>query len=168
MTAFLIASASPARRWRPLVVRRKLTLATTPAGEWNATTGRSAGWETWEIDLSAYAGQTVEVAIAHATDPAVLGVNAFVDDVEVSTGQGTTSFEDDADPMDGWTVPGSPPESPTNPNDWTRTGSVGFEEGAVVATDDSLFFGFGFEGVSTAAQRNDLLGRSIDYLVGSP
>ena len=38
----------------------------------------------------------------------------------------------------------------------------------MVSTDDSLFFGFGFEGVSTAAQRNDLLGRSMNYLFGSP
>jgi hypothetical protein len=140
----------------------------SPPGEWNAVTGRSAGWETWEIDLSAYAGQTIEVAISHATDPAVLGLNVFVDDVEVSTGQGTTSFEDDADPLDGWTVPGAPEGSPTNPNDWTRTGSLGFEEGAVVSTDDSLFFGFGFEGVTSTAQRNELMGRSVNYLLGSP
>jgi hypothetical protein len=34
--AFLIASARPARRWRPLIVRRKPTFAITPAGWWNA------------------------------------------------------------------------------------------------------------------------------------
>ena len=32
----------------------------------------------------------------------------FIDDIVVSTGEGSTSFEDDADPMDGWTVPGAP------------------------------------------------------------
>ncbi len=140
----------------------------SPAGEWNAATGRSAGWETWEVDLSAYANQQVEVAIAQVNDPAVQGINVLVDDVQVSTGQGTTSFEDDGDPLDGWTVPGSPPDSPTNPNDWIRTGSLGLEEGAVVSTDDSLFFGFGFEGVTSTAQRNELLDRSMNYLFGSP
>ena len=41
-----------------------------------------------------------------------------VDDVVVSTGEGSTSFEDDGDELDGWTVPGSPPGSAPNPNDW--------------------------------------------------
>ena len=90
----------------------------SPPGEWNAATGRSPGWETWEVDLSAYAGQTVEVAIAQVNDPAVQGINAFVDDIQVSTGEGTTSFEDDGDTLDGWTTPGSPAGSETNPNDW--------------------------------------------------
>jgi hypothetical protein len=142
----------------------------SPPGEWNAATGRSPGWETWEIDLPAgtYGGEDVELSITLASDPGVQGINAFVDDIEVSTGEGTTSFEDDADPMDGWTVPGAPEGSPPNPNDWDRTGSVGFEEGSVVSTDDSLFFGFGFEGISDAADRNQVMGRSINYLLGSP
>ncbi|MPZ97435.1 MAG: hypothetical protein GEU96_21600 [Propionibacteriales bacterium] len=50
----------------------------------------------------------------------------FVDDVVVSTGEGTTSFEDDGDPLDGWTVPGAPADSPANPNDWV----VGTEDDA--------------------------------------
>ena len=36
----------------------------------------------------------------------------------VSTGAGSTSFEDDGDTLDGWTVPGAPGDSPVNPNDW--------------------------------------------------
>ncbi len=140
----------------------------SPPGEWNAATGRSGGWQPWEIDLSDYAGEQVELAITVASDPGVQNVNAFVDDIDVSTGEGTTSFEDDADPFDGWQVPGAPEGTNTNPNDWERTGSLGFDEGAVVSTDDSLFFGFGFEGISTAAQRNEVLGRSMNYLLGSP
>jgi hypothetical protein len=95
-------------------------------------------------------------------------VGAFLDDIQVSTGDGTTSFEDDGDPMDGWTVSGAPPGSDSNPNDWERSGSVGFEEGAVVSTDDSLFFGFGFEGVQSAAERNEVMARTLEYLRGSP
>jgi aminopeptidase N len=41
-----------------------------------------------------------------------------VDDIVVSTGAGTTSFEDDGDTFDGWTVPGAPDGSAPNPNDW--------------------------------------------------
>ena len=135
----------------------------SPPGEWNAATGRSAGWEhVGDRPLRLRRAGRSRSRSRYASDPGVQGVNAFVDDVQVSTGEGTTSFEDDADPLDGWDVPGAPEGSPPNPNDWERTGSVGFEEGAVVSTDDSLFFGFGFEGVSTTAQRNELLGRSIE------
>ena len=49
----------------------------------------------------------------------------------------------------------------------TSSGSAprGFPEGAVVATDDSLYMGFGFEGISTAASRNAVMGRAMDYLL---
>jgi hypothetical protein len=141
---------------------------TGTTGEWNAASGRSEGWEQWNVDLSDYAGQEVEVSISYASDWAVQGIGAFVDQIEVSTGEGTTSFEDDggADPMDGWTVAGPPEGSGTNSNDWERTTSVNFEEGAVVSTDDTLYFGLGLEGISTAEQRARVMGRSMNYLLG--
>jgi hypothetical protein len=134
-------------------------------GEWWAATGRSAGWEDWKVDLSALAGQQIEVSISYASDWAVQGLGAFVDKIQVSTGEGTTSFEDDADPMDGWSVPGPPPGTEANANDWERSSSVGFEEGAVVSTPDSLWFGFGFEGITDASARNEVMGRAMDYLL---
>ena len=142
-------------------------------GEWNAASGRSpGGWEQWEFDLSAYAGQEVELSISYASDWGVQGIGVFLDQIEVTpTGEGNTSFEDDGDPMDGWEIPGPPqvPDPPEgsvtfNSNDWLRTGSLGFDEGAVVSTDDTLYFGFGLEGVTGAAERADLLGRSMGYL----
>ena len=36
----------------------------------------------------------------------------------VSTGAGTTSFEDDGNTLDGWRVAGPPAGSPGNPADW--------------------------------------------------
>jgi hypothetical protein len=51
------------------------------------------------------------------------------------------------------------------PNDWIRTPSVGFQEGAVSATDDTLYFGFGLEGIRGADTRADVLGRSLQYLL---
>lgn len=135
-------------------------------GEWHGFTGRSAGWTDVTVDLSEYAGSEVEVSITYASDWAFQGLGAFIDSIEVSTGEGTTSFEEDDDPMDGWTV-GDPPEgSGPNSNDWERTTSVGFAEGAVVATPDSLLFGFGLEAVDTAAGRADLMERSLNHLLG--
>ena len=131
-------------------------------GEWNAASGRSAGWEEWEVDLADYAGTTVELSISYASDWAFQGLGSFVDAIDVSTGEGSTSFETG---MDGWTIPGPPPGSAAALNDWVRTTSVGFEEGAVVSTDDTLYFGFGFEGITGAATRAAVMERSIDYLL---
>jgi hypothetical protein len=93
----------------------------------------------------------------------------FIDDIEVSTGEGTTSFEDDGDPSDGWTVPGAPQDDDEiegpNANDWTRRGGFGIKEGAAVSTRDSVYMGFGFEGISGAATRNEVMERILDYLL---
>ncbi|MFG1623052.1 M1 family aminopeptidase [Kribbella sp. NPDC049227] len=88
------------------------------SGSWWAASGHSDGYEQWKINLSAYSGKTVEVSITYASDDAVQLPGAVVDDIVVSTGPGTTSFEADADPLDGWTVPGPPASSAANVNDW--------------------------------------------------
>jgi hypothetical protein len=88
------------------------------SGVWRARSGESGGYEQWRIDFGAYAGKSVEVSISYASDESVQLSGAFVDDIVVSTGAGTTSFEADGDTWDGWTVPGAPPGSPPNPNDW--------------------------------------------------
>ncbi len=93
----------------------------TPAGttgSWHAVSGDSDGWEEWKVDLSGYSGSDVEVSISYASDDSVQLPGLFVDDVAVSTGAGSTSFEDDGDTFDGWTVPGAPDGSQPNPNDW--------------------------------------------------
>ena len=91
---------------------------TGATGSWWAATGASVDYEQWAVDLSAYAGSDVEVSISYASDDSVQRNGLFVDDVVVSTGLGTTSFENDSDPMDGWTVPGAPADSAPNGNDW--------------------------------------------------
>ena len=88
------------------------------SGSWWAVSGESGGYEQWQVDLSAYAGQTVEVSLTYASDDLVQYSGVFVDDIVVSTGAGTTSFENDGNTMDGWTVPGAPGGSSPNPNDW--------------------------------------------------
>jgi hypothetical protein len=91
---------------------------TGTTGEWHAATGASDGYEQWTVDLSAYAGSDVEVSITVAGDDILHLPGLFVDDIEVSTGEGSTSFEDDGNTMDGWTTPGAPEGSEPNPNDW--------------------------------------------------
>jgi hypothetical protein len=93
--------------------------ASGTTGQWWAATGASDGYENWDVDLSAYAGGEVEVSITYVSDRLSQQPGAYIDDVVVSTGQGSTSFENDGDTFDGWTVPGPPEGSPANENDWT-------------------------------------------------
>jgi hypothetical protein len=88
-------------------------------GEWHAASGPSGGYEEWTIDLDAYAGKTIELALTSASDDIVAYPGVFVDDVTGPGGAGTTSFEDDGNELDGWTTPGAPAGSEPNPNDWT-------------------------------------------------
>jgi hypothetical protein len=130
-------------------------------GDWWAASGNSGGWQQWSVDLSAYAGGQAEVSIAYASDWAVQGLGVFVDDIEVSTGQGTTSFEAD---LGGWEITGPPEGSAPNPNNFIRTTAAGFPEAAVVATPGSLLTGFGFEGITDAATRAAWMDRALDHL----
>ena len=105
------------------------------------------------------------MSITFATDWGTGDLGVFVDDVSVTTDLGTlreTSFEAD---LGGWTVPGSPEGSAPDPNDWERVGLL-FEIASIVATDDTLLFGFGFEGISTEAERNEVMARSLQHLLG--
>ena len=93
----------------------------TPAGEtgtWSAASGASDGYEQWAVDLGAYAGTDVEVSITYASDDFNQSRGVFVDDIAGPGGAGSTSFEDDGDTLDGWTVPGAPDGSAPNENDW--------------------------------------------------
>jgi Peptidase family M1 domain/Peptidase M1 N-terminal domain/Immune inhibitor A-like, MAM domain len=87
-------------------------------GEWWARSGASDGYEQWVIDLSRFAGKQIEVSLSYASDDLFNFGGVEIDDVTVSTGQGTTGFEDDGDALDGWTVPGAPEGSAANANDW--------------------------------------------------
>ena len=139
-------------------------------GRWNAGNGKSGGWQQWSIDLSAYAGSQVEVSITVLSDWSFQEFpGVFVDDIEVSTGEGSTSFEDDVDQLDGWAIPGAPQDDSgiegANVNDWDARGGFGIDEGAAITTPSSLFLGFGFEGISGTASRNELMDRIVDHLL---
>ncbi|TDD66900.1 zinc carboxypeptidase [Jiangella aurantiaca] len=144
------------------VVDDETCTPTGTTGEWNAASGSSGGWQQWTVDLSAYAGGDVEVSISYASDWAVQGLGVFVDDITVSTGDGTTDFETD---LDGWAVPGSPPGSAPNANDFVRTTAAGFPEAAVTATPGTLYAGFGLEGIDDPAVRAEVVGRALEHLL---
>ena len=133
------------------------------SGAWNAASGNSGGWQNWKVDLAQFAGQQVEIAISYASDWATQGLGAFVDDITVSTGVGSTSFENGD--TAGWQVPGPPPGTAPNGNDWEFTTAAGFPEGAAIKTDRTIYLGFGLEGVSGASNRAALMDRAMSVLL---
>jgi hypothetical protein len=84
-------------------------------GDWWAASGESDGWEQWTIDLGAYAGKQVELSLTHASDDLFQYAGVVLDDITVSFGPGSTSFESG---LEGWAVSGPPAGSDANPNDW--------------------------------------------------
>jgi hypothetical protein len=134
---------------------------TGTSGEWNAASGSSAGWQEWSVDLGEWAGQSVEVSITYASDWATQNLGTFVDDVTLPDGS-TQSFETG---LEGWTVSGPPAGSAANGNDWIVTDAAGFPVGTAISTPHSLLFGFGFEGIATEAERNEVMGRALDHLL---
>jgi hypothetical protein len=138
--------------------------STGTTGTWNAATGASGGWQEWSVDLSAYAGKQVEVSISYVSDWETQGLGVFLDDVRVSVDGVTaaeTSFEAD---LGGWTVAGPPEGSGRGATDWERT-QTAFDEGGVVVTRDTVYVGFGLEGLAPAV-RDDLVARSMRHLLG--
>ena len=137
---------------------------TGTTGHWNAATGNSGGFQNWSVDLSAYKGKKVEVSISYISDPASQGLGIFVDDTKVTADGATideTSFEDG---LGGWSVPGPAEGSSANANDWIQSTSVGYVDGPGVATHDTLYWGFGLEGVTGADNRATVLKDALKYL----
>ena len=107
----------------------------------------------------------VEVSISFATDWATGDLGVFVDDVSLNVDGGAVSETSFEDGLGGFSVPGSPPGSAPNGGDWERVGII-YEVASIVATEDTLYFGFGFEGISTQEERNEVMARSLQHLWG--
>ncbi|MEU7819731.1 M14 family zinc carboxypeptidase [Catellatospora sp. NPDC049133] len=137
---------------------------TGTTGAWHALTGPSGGWTELAYDLTPYAGQQIEISISYASDWGTQGLGVFLDDVTVSADGApltTTSFEDG---LGGFTVAAPPDGSSGGSNTWVRSQQA-FEEGSIVITRDTVFTGFGAEGL-TPAERDDLVKRSMKHLLG--
>lgn len=132
------------------------------ASNWNAFTGNSGGWKKAAFDLSAYAGQKVEVSFSYVADPGTGFQGAFVDDTKVTTSTATLDAEGFETGLGPWTVPGPPTGSVNVGADFARANSLG---APAVSTADSVVLGFGLEQLSTPAERNDLMKRIADHLL---
>ena len=136
---------------------------TGTTGSWNAATGSSGGWQDWSINLDAYAGQTVEVAIVAATDWAAGNLGAWVDDAKVEVNGAevsNTSFEADTG---SWTATDAPAGTPNPEPKWTRT-TQQFTEGAVVGTNHTVYAGFEPGTMKTAQERASFMREVLEHL----
>jgi hypothetical protein len=131
---------------------------TGTTGSWNAFTGNSGGWQQVEVDLSAYAGQNVELYISYASDWSTQGLGVFVDDIELS-GYPLEDFEGG---LGQWAVSAGPGNTPFN--NWVHITGAGFPEGPAIRTPYSVYFGFGFEAIDSAENRNNVIHRVMEYL----
>lgn len=134
-------------------------------GDWNGATGNSGGYQSWKIDLSAYAASQVEVSISYVQDFATAGLGVFVDDAAVTkdgvvTDQ--TSFEDG---LGGFTAGPPPPGSELGTQQaWTSRTTVGYVDGPGIETPRSVYWGFGLEGVNGAGTRATLMAGAMSHL----
>lgn len=133
------------------------------SGTWNSITGSTDGWRQVAYDLSGFAGQQVEVSITYVTDPGTGGVGAFVDDTRIVINDVT-----DADGFEGatssWAVGPAPAGSPEPLSNWV-IGPELLDFYAATATNDTLLLGFGFEHLSTDAERTALMRRALNGLL---
>jgi hypothetical protein len=134
-----------------------ITCSPSQPGIWNAATGNSGGFHDWQIDLSAYEGKNVEISIVYQTDPASLGLGAFVDDVHYTAPGVTYAFGFEGGTLGDWTTPPAPPGSAPLVSTWAPSRSLGLVDGPGIATGHSLVWGFGLEGVQDPADRAALL-----------
>jgi hypothetical protein len=148
---------------------------TGTSGAWNATTGNSGGWQEWSLPIpAAYQGKNVEISVSVATDPGVVGLGTWVDELRVvdtadaPINTADPSFETG---IDGWTLPGPPgPVGPGGQSDdtgWVRAQTAPFVEAPVVATNDTVYTGFGFEAITGAANRAAFMQAALTHL-GAP
>jgi hypothetical protein len=141
----------------------------TTGGQWWGLTGDSAGWDDLHYDLSAYAGQQVEVSISYVTDFAVSGIiGVQVDDVRLTNNGATsqlTGFE--TGDLGGFTTPAAPEGSPNLRTTWVATGTVDLpgEEAAGVVTTDTVLLPFGLEQIADTAIRDDIVGDAMRWLL---
>jgi hypothetical protein len=134
---------------------------TGTTGAWNAASGNSNGWQQWSVDLDKWAGQTVEISIAYISDWGTQNLGVFLDDI--AWPGGSTSFE--GTDTGGWQITGPPEGSGANANNFEITDAGGFPVGSSITTPKSLLFGYGFEAIATADQRNAVMGRAAAYLL---
>ncbi|WP_127794440.1 M14 family metallopeptidase [Agromyces sp. LHK192] len=137
-------------------------LPTGTTGEWNSFTGSSGGWTDVSFDLSAYAGQDVELVISYVTDPFTGEVGAIVDDIRFTVAGVESEAEGFETGLGAWSVLGAPAGSPGNTADWERISLEGPYYSAT-ATPNTLMLGFGLEQLESDAARAEVVARILAH-----
>lgn len=140
-------------------------------GAWNAVGGTTSDWQPITVDLSAWAGKQVEVAITYVRSRRSPQLNTFVivDDIVVKADDQTISTATFEDGDGGWTFTGLPAGTPIeDPSvNFTIAGREVLPvdvDGAIVVTDKAITFGFGLNDVTDEATRAQLLKRGLTHL----
>jgi len=81
-----------------------------------------------------------------------------VDDIQLSV----FPLEDFEADMGGWSASVAPGSVAFN--NWARITGAGFPEGPAIRTSDTVYFGFGFEAIDTAANRAAVMDQVMEYL----
>jgi hypothetical protein len=137
---------------------------TGTSGSWNSFTGSSRRWRDVAFDLSAYAGQQVELVVSYVSDPFTGGTGAMLDDTALVVGGTATQTEGFEAGLGAWVVPGAPAGSPGNEGDWELSAGSGVETiTAGVSTADTVMFGFGLEQLESAGARAAIAGAVLAY-----
>lgn len=136
---------------------------TGATGEWNSFTGTSDGWVPVAFDLSAYAGQEVELVISYVTDPFTGETGLIVDDTRLVTNAGTLEAEGFETGLGAWSVLEAPEGSPGNASDFERTRGLGGLVAAVL-TPDTVLLGFGIEQLGNPADRASTMRDMLRHL----
>ena len=101
-------------------------------------TGSSGGWIPVSFDLTAFAGQNIELVVSYVTDPSTGGLGVIIDDTKLVTTGGVSQAEGFETGLGAWQVLGAPETSPDNLSDWERTPArLGRTLTAGVATEDT-------------------------------
>jgi len=136
---------------------------TGTTGEWHAFHGNTEGWQEWNADLSQFAGKNVELSISMITDWGTLGLGAWIDDAALTVDGTQVAFSEFESDDHGWQAGPAPAGTPNPVVGWTRA-TEEFEEGAVVGTNDTVYTGFGFEGLAGASKRAEFMSGVLDDL----
>ena len=89
-------------------------------------------------------------------------MGVFIDDTRVTIGGTATAQEGFEAGLGEWAVADAPAGSPGNQLSYRRTEQL---LAAAITTPDTVLLGFGMEQIADAAQRSELLGRVVDYLL---
>ena len=142
------------------------TPGTARPGLWNSFTGFSDGWVPAAFDLSAYAGQQVEIIVSYVTDPFTGETGVIIDDTRLTTTAGVVEAEGFETGFGAWSILGAPEGSPGNAIDFERTVGLGGIT-AAVTTPDSVLFGFGLEQLESTEARDAIVGAVLGHLSSS-